>query len=57
LGNLLAGLIAGEASGGTVDALADMPNQYMTIVLTTMGAALILLAFNKPLRKLMGNVH
>jgi POT family proton-dependent oligopeptide transporter len=29
----------------------------MTIVLTTMGAALILLAFNKPLRKLMGNVH
>jgi POT family proton-dependent oligopeptide transporter len=57
LGNLLAGLIAGEASGGTVDALADMPNQYMTIVLTTMGAALLLLAFNKPLRKLMGNVH
>lgn len=57
LGNLLAGLIAGEASGGTVDALADMPNQYMTIVLTTMGAALVLLAFNKPLRKLMGNVH
>jgi len=57
LGNLLAGLIAGEASGGTADALADMPNQYMTIVLTTFGAALLLLIFNKPIRKLMGNVH
>lgn len=57
LGNLLAGLIAGEASGGDAEALANMPNQYMTIVLTTMGAALLLLAINKPLRKLMGDVH
>ncbi len=57
LGNLLAGLIAGEASGGTEEALADMPDQYMTIVLTTFGAALLLLAMNKPLRKLMGDVH
>lgn len=57
LGNLLAGLIAGEASGGDADALANMPSQYMTIVLTTFGAALLLLAFNKPLRKLMGDVH
>ncbi len=57
LGNLLAGLIAGEASGGDAEALANMPNQYMTIVLTTMGAALLLLLLNKPLRKLMGNVH
>jgi POT family proton-dependent oligopeptide transporter len=57
LGNLLAGLIAGEASGGTADALADMPNQYMTIVLTTFGAALLLLIFNKPIRKLMGDIH
>lgn len=57
LGNLLAGLIAGEASGGDAEALAEMPDQYMTIVLTTFGAALILLALNKPLRKLMGDVH
>ena len=57
LGNLLAGLIAGEASGGDAEALANMPSQYMTIVLTTMGAALLLLAINKPLRKLMGDVH
>jgi len=57
LGNLLAGLIAGEASGGDAEALANMPDQYMTIVLTTFGAALVLLAINKPLRKLMGDVH
>ncbi len=57
LGNLLAGLIAGEASGGSAEALADMPNQYMTIVLTTFGAALLLLLLNKPLRKLMGDVR
>jgi len=57
LGNLLAGLIAGEASGGTEEALAEMPDQYMTIVLTTFGAALVLLLINKPLRKLMGDVR
>lgn len=57
LGNLLAGLIAGEASGGDTEALSNMPAQYMTIVLTTCGAALLLLALNKPLRKLMGDVH
>ncbi|OEK05564.1 peptide MFS transporter [Roseivirga misakiensis] len=57
LGNLLAGLIAGEASGGDAEALANMPSQYLTIVLTTFGAALLLLALNKPLRKLMGDVH
>ena len=57
LGNLLAGLIAGEASGGDAEALAEMPSQYLTIVLTTFGAALLLLAINKPLRKLMGDVH
>ncbi|MFY0687372.1 MAG: peptide MFS transporter [Cyclobacteriaceae bacterium] len=57
LGNLLAGIIAGEASGGNADALADMPNQYMTIVLTTFGAALLLGVLIKPIRKLMGDVH
>ncbi len=57
LGNLLAGLIAGEASGGDAEALANMPDQYMTIVLTTFGAALLLLLFNKPIRRLMGDVH
>jgi POT family proton-dependent oligopeptide transporter len=57
LGNLLAGIISGEASGGDANALAEMPSQYMTIVLTTFGAALLLLILNKPIRKLMGDVH
>ena len=57
LGNLLAGLIAGEASGGDAEALAEMPSQYLTIVLTTFGAAVLLLLLAKPLKKLMGDVH
>nr|WP_283773961.1 peptide MFS transporter [Aquiflexum sp. TKW24L] len=57
LGNLFAGLIAGEASGGTDEALAQMPGQYMIIVFTAVGAGLLLLLLSKPIRKLMGNVH
>jgi proton-dependent oligopeptide transporter, POT family len=57
LGNLFAGLIAGEASGGTEEALAQMPGQYQIIVLTAIGAGVLLLLLSKPIRKLMGNVH
>ena len=57
LGNLFAGLIAGEASGGTEEALAQMPSQYLIIVLTAVGAGLILLLLSRPVKKLMGNVH
>ncbi len=57
LGNLFAGLIAGELSGGTEETLASMPSQYMIIVYTTVGAGLFLLLISKPVRKLMGNVH
>jgi proton-dependent oligopeptide transporter, POT family len=57
LGNLFAGLIAGEASGGTDEALAQMPGQYMIIVFTAVGAGLLLLLLSKPIKKLMGNVH
>ena len=57
LGNLIAGLIAGEVSGGTEEALSQMPDQYMVIVYTAMGAALLLLILSKPIKKLMGNVH
>ena len=57
LGNLFAGLIAGEASGGTEEALSSMPDQYMMIVFTVVGAGLLLLLLSKPIRKLMGNVH
>lgn len=57
LGNLFAGLIAGELSGGTDEALAQMPSQYMLIVYTTVGAGLFLLLISKPIRKLMKDVH
>lgn len=57
LGNLIAGLVAGEASGGTEEALAQMPSQYMMIVATTVGTGLLLLLLSKPIRKMMGDVH
>lgn len=57
LGNLLAGLIAGSASGGTEEALANMPHQYMMIVATTIGAGVLLLIFSNPMKKLMQDVH
>ena len=57
MGNLFAGLIAGSLSGGTEEALAQMPDQYMLIVYTTVGAGLLLLLISKPIRKVIGNVH
>jgi POT family proton-dependent oligopeptide transporter len=57
LGNLFAGLIAGEASGGTEEQLAQMPHQYMLIVYTAVGAGVLLLLLSKPIKKMMGNVH
>ena len=57
LGNLFAGLIAGEAGGGTEEGVAQLPDQYMIIVATALGAGLLLLLLSKPIRKLMGNVH
>ena len=57
LGNLIAGRIAGGASGGTEEALQQMPDQYMMIVMTVVGAGVLLLILSKPIRKLMGNVH
>lgn len=57
LGNLIAGRIAGEASGGTEEALQQMPDQYLLIVTTVIGAGVLLLVLSKPIRKLMGNVH
>lgn len=57
LGNLLAGIIAGEASGGTEEGLAAMPDQFMMIVYTVMGSALLLFLLTPMLRKMMGKVH
>lgn len=57
LGNLFAGIIAGEASGGTEEGLAAMPDQFMMIVYTVMGSALALFLLTPILRKMMGKVH
>jgi POT family proton-dependent oligopeptide transporter len=57
LGNLFAGLIAGEASGGSEEAILQMPDQYKLIVMTALGAGGILLLLSVPIRKLMGNVR
>jgi len=53
LGNVVAGLVAGEFDADNVSA---MPAQYMQIVLTTGGAGIIFLIFTKPLKKLMGGI-
>lgn len=57
LGNLFAGLIAGEASGGSEEGLAAMPDQFMMIVYTVIGSAVVLFLLKPILRKMMGNVH
>jgi proton-dependent oligopeptide transporter, POT family len=53
LGNLVAGLIAGEFDANNV---AAMPGQYMHIVYFALGLGTILLVLSRPVKKLMGNV-
>jgi POT family proton-dependent oligopeptide transporter len=57
LGNLFAGLIAGEASGGTEEGLAAMPGQFMMIVYTVVGSAALLLLLSPSIKKMMGRVN
>ena len=54
LGNLAAGLIAGEFDANNV---AAMPGQYMHIVYFTVGLGAVLLALSRPVKKLMGDVR
>jgi proton-dependent oligopeptide transporter, POT family len=54
LGNLAAGLIAGEFDAGHV---AAMPGQYMHIVYFTVGLGAVLLALSRPVKNLMGDVR
>jgi proton-dependent oligopeptide transporter, POT family len=53
LGNLVAGLIAGDFDANNV---AAMPGQYMHIVYFSVGLGAVLLAISRPVKKLMGNV-
>ncbi len=54
LGNLVAGLIAGEFDANNV---AAMPGQYMHIVYFAVGLGAVLLALSRPVKKLMGRVQ
>jgi POT family proton-dependent oligopeptide transporter len=54
LGNLAAGLIAGEFDAENV---AAMPGQYMHIVYFAVGLGTALLVLSRPVRKLMGDVR
>jgi POT family proton-dependent oligopeptide transporter len=54
LGNLAAGLIAGEFDANNV---AAMPGQYMHIVYFAVGLGAVLLALSRPVKKLMGNLQ
>jgi POT family proton-dependent oligopeptide transporter len=54
LGNLIAGLIAGEFDANN---LAAMPGQYMHIVYFSVGLGAVLLILSRPVKKLMGNVQ
>jgi proton-dependent oligopeptide transporter, POT family len=53
LGNLVAGLIAGEFDANNV---AAMPGQYMRIVYFSVGLGAVLLVLSRPVKKLMGDV-
>ena len=53
LGNLAAGLIAGEFDANNTNA---MPGQYMHIVYFAVGLGAVLLAISRPVKKLMGNI-
>ena len=52
LGNLVAGIIAGEFDASHV---AAMPGQYMHIVYFSVGLGAVLLILSRPVKKLMGN--
>jgi proton-dependent oligopeptide transporter, POT family len=54
LGNLVAGLIAGEFDANNV---AAMPGQYLRIVYFSVGVGAVLLVLSRPLKKLMGGVQ
>jgi POT family proton-dependent oligopeptide transporter len=54
LGNLAAGLIAGEFDANNV---AAMPGQYLHIVYFAVGLGAALLLLSRPVKRLMGNVE
>ncbi len=53
LGNLIAGLAAGRFRADAVD---QMPDLYLQIVLITIGSGLLLLVFSKPIKRMIGEL-
>jgi POT family proton-dependent oligopeptide transporter len=53
IGNILAGLTAGEFDPNNV---AAMPGQYLHIFYFSAGLGAVLLAFSRPVKKLMGDL-
>jgi proton-dependent oligopeptide transporter, POT family len=53
LGNLLAGLIAGQFDAKN---LAAMPGQYMALVYCMVGLGTVLLLISRPVKRLMGDI-
>ncbi len=57
-GNLIAGRIAGQFDQESIQADPNLlPDLFWLIVITTVGAGILLLLLTKPIKKLMGNVH
>jgi len=54
LGNIFAGLLAGEVSG---DAAAAMPERFLQVVATAGVAGILLLLVSRPIRRLMHNIE
>ncbi len=54
LGNLIAGLIAGQFDANN---LAAMPGQYMSIVYSAVGLGALLLILSRPVKRLMGGIQ
>jgi POT family proton-dependent oligopeptide transporter len=54
LGNIVAGLIAGEFDANN---LAAMPGQYLHIVYLTVGVGAVLLILSRPVKRLMGAIQ
>jgi POT family proton-dependent oligopeptide transporter len=54
LGNLIAGLFAGQVTG---DNAAAMPARFLQVVWAAGGSGLVLIVFSKPIRKLMAGVN
>lgn len=58
LGNLIAGLVAGEINEEEIAANPDqLPELFTNITLFTVAAGIILLVLYKPVKKLMGDIH